>query len=131
VKYPDYQKCQIRTIYLARELEKEGFNPKVLYGVYTPSAPRRLWDERWQKAKGYEFVHFWLGINKRYYDYSCFQFGEREPIKTICTDERYMELGYLDLSVNKLCHTGNMLIEWESLSEKEGVPILNLVPIFV
>ena len=130
MKYPDYAKCQIRSIFLARELAKEGFHPKVLYGVFTPSAPRRLWDERWQKADGNEFAHFWLGIAKRYYDYSCFQFGEPEPIKTVYTDPRYMELGYYDLFSGKLCHTGNMAIDWESLTIGE-VPTLLLVPIFI
>jgi len=131
VKYPDYAKCKVRSVYLAQELEKEGISSKVLYGIFTPSAPRRLWDERWQNATGYEFVHFWLGINKRYYDYSCFQFGEKEPIKTIYTDSRYTELGYYDLRSGKLCNTGNMLIEWDSLEEVGGVPKLNLVPIFI
>lgn len=131
MRFPDFGKCQIRSTYLAQELEKEGFKPKILYGVYTPSAPRRLWDERWQKAAGSEFVHFWLGINKRYYDYSCFQFGETEPIKTICADPRYEELGYYDLNSGTLYNTGNMLIEWDSLKEIRGVPSLSLVPIFI
>lgn len=131
MKYPDYAKCQVRSIFLARELAKEGFEAKVLYGIFTPSAPRRLWDDRWKKVKGNEFVHFWLGVSKRYYDYSCFQFGEPEPIKTISLDERYTELGYYDLATSRLCHTGNMLIEWESLTDIGGVPILKLVPVFI
>lgn len=131
MRYPDFGKCQIRSIYLAHQLRKEGLQPSVLYGIFRPQAPRYTWDERWQKAEGNEFVHFWIGFPDSYYDYSCFQFGEKEPIKTQRSDTRYEELGYYDITTQTVVNTGNIMVEWESYHEKEGVPVMRLVPIFV
>lgn len=111
-------------------MKRYGFEVNVLYGIYTPSKPRATWDERWQSARGNEFAHFWIGADEKYYDYSCFQFGETSPIKTTCKDSRYEQLGYMEEN-GKLINTGNMIIEWESLSEVDGVPLLRVVPIFV
>lgn len=131
MRFPDYGKCQIRTIFLARELKKQGLATNVLYGIYTPTTLRTSWDERWQHSPVGEFAHFWLGVDHIYYDYSAFQFGEIERVKTSCKDTRYNQLGYYDQETKKLINTGNLMIEWESPYEDGGVPILKLVPIFV
>ncbi len=131
MKYPDFAKCQIRSEYLAKEMVKEGYHPKVLYGIFKPSAPRELWDERWQQAVSNEFVHFWLAFENLFYDYSCFQFGEKAPIKTRAGDSRYEVLGEYNWITREKTIIGNYFIEWESYREEEGVPIMRLVPIFV
>lgn len=110
---------------------KEGYHPKVLYGIFRPSAPRTSWDERWQQALTDEFVHFWLCFGKLYYDFSCFQFGEKSPIRTTIDDLRYEVVGEYDYVTKELITTGNYLIEWESLHLVGEVPVLRLVPIFV
>lgn len=112
-------------------MEKEGYKPKVLYGIFKPITARYLWDERWQKSPTDEFVHFWLAFDQYYYDYSCFQFGEPAPIKTTSSDTRYELLGEYNYITKQMTIIGNYMIEWESYSEEEGVPILKLVPIFI
>lgn len=112
-------------------MAKEGYHPKVLYGIFRPSTPRTSWDERWQQALTDEFVHFWLCFGKLYYDFSCFQFGEKSPIRTTIDDLRYEVVGEYDYVTKELITTGNYLIEWESLHLVGEVPVLRLVPIFV
>jgi len=112
-------------------MKKEGYDPKVLYGIFKPITARYLWDERWQKSTSNEFVHFWLAFEELYYDYSCFQFGERAPIKTTSSDTRYEVLGEYNFETKELIVLGNYMIEWESYRVEGEVPILRLVPIFV
>lgn len=112
-------------------MKKQGYEVSVVYGIFTPSRPREYWDERWSKCNATEFTHFWLSSQEKYFDFSCFQFGETSPLKVPCSDKRYTQLGYMELETKKLINTGNMLIEWESLREENGVPVLRVVPIFV
>lgn len=131
MKYPDFAKCQIRSIYLAKEMKKEGYNPKVLYGIFRPTAPRKRWDERWQQCTQEEFVHFWIAFSVRYYDFSCFQFGESAPIYTSANDKRYEAIGELNYETGEKTNFGQYVIEWESYTTEEGYPLLRLVPIFI
>lgn len=131
VKYPDFAKCQARSEFLAKALAQKGYKPKILYGTFTPTRPRSEWDERWQKAAGNEFVHFWLAFNDLWYDYSCFQFGEGSPIKTRAGDSRYLVLGEYNWLSKETIIYGNYAIDWESYREEGGVPILRLVEVFV
>lgn len=116
---------------MAKEMRKEGYDPKVLYGIFRPTTPRYTWDERWQSAPYNEFVHFWLCFGRLYYDFSCFQFGEKSPVKALCTDSRYEVVGEYDYIEKRLITTGNYIIEWESRTEVGEVSVLKLVPIFI
>ena len=112
-------------------MKDEGYDPKVLYGIFRPTTHRSTWDERWQRADTDEFVHFWLAFQRIYYDYSCFQFGATAPIKTDCNDPRYEVIGEYNCETGGLTTTGSYYVEWETLTEKDGVPVLKLVPIFI
>lgn len=131
MKYPDFAKCQIRSEYLAKAMIQEGYSPKILYGIYTPQTARRTWDERWQRADGNQFSHFWLAFSDLWYDYSCFQFGEPRPIKTRAGDSRYEVLGEYNWITKETIVYGNYAIDWESYREENGVPIMRLVPLFI
>ena len=131
MKFPDYGKCKVRSVHLVKELRKEDIVSYVVYGIYKPLTARNSWDERWQKAEGKEFVHFWLGVGKLYYDFSAFQFGAKEKIRTNYKDKRYEQLGYYDIMTGELQHTGNLFIDWESLKEINGIPVVTMEPIFI
>jgi hypothetical protein len=131
LRFPDYGKCKVRSIYIAQGLEKENILAHVLYGIFKPTTARKTWDERWQKSESNEFVHFWLGIGSRIYDYSAFQFGEREIVRTHHSDKRYEILGYYKYRTKELVHTGNLIIDWESLKEINGIPVVTMEPVFI
>lgn len=131
VRFPDYGKCKVRSVHLARELQKENILSHVIYGVYKPPTARINWDERWHKSETREFVHFWLQIGSLYYDYSAFQFGAKERIRTNYKDTRYEQLGYYDFRAGELIHMGNLVINWENIKMVNGIPTVQLEPIFI
>lgn len=130
MKFPDFGKCQVRSLFLARGLKQEGYEPEVVYGIFTPSAPRRAWDERWQRG-GVDFLHAWISIDGLYFDASAFQFGEKKRVWTRPADKRYRRLGHISLDTGEIFFTEGEIVLFDTYREENGCPTLTLSPAFI
>lgn len=123
MKYPDFAKCPVRSIYLARNLQKCGYSPEVLFGLYTPNKPRSTWDDRWKSSPTGIFVHCWVAVDGIYVDVSSRQFGELPVVFAKMDDLRYESLGIVDIATGLFMpRDDSIFVDWKSYHVKEDQP---------
>lgn len=127
MQFPDFAKCKERSLSMAESMSRQNIDVKVAFGLYRPSTPKETWDDRWQVVHTlppYEFSHFWLEVEKMFWDCSLLQFGEKGFLWSKMSDTHYVHLGYISLDDEIIEEFGPFRIKWHSFSTRSGVPTM-------
>lgn len=90
MQYSSYAQCKEIAISISEKIE----GSKVVYGLYFPSSPKELWDDRYPKSSDC-FTHFWVETDLGYIDMARLQFGEQNATHIEKKNPRYVKSGEL------------------------------------